>query len=603
MDDGEFRLLQIEPAESLTTQIKARLFKASLDIPPVYEAVSYRWEGMKNAHSIIVNGTQFSVMDNVFSFLLELRRQAFPTSPTVWIDSVCINQNCTDDRNQQVQLMGRIYSKARVVRIWLGIESDDANKAFELVHRCGPADTPLKQVVAWNVINDEVGAKALINLLRRDYWNRMWVFQEIVLAKDAVVHCGQLQAPWPNFMWLDLVSSRHTLWHPAQVTKPWISEFRKTLFTITQFCVSLDEAHHVNNVLYPTRHLLCQDPRDKLFALRGVCDALTGMVKVDYSVPARDVFTAFAMNQILADDKLSALLTAGLWNPLNGEDINLPSWVPDLRGMSGVDTRYLAGTYADSFDADGGASSCYKMLYAVKPDDFLKADGNSIFKVRAIILDLVQIHRPLKEFAHSASARKRLIETFCLMLDDGGFSERRLSQLFECLIFGDKATLHLMKHTVTELHVQEKVRRLVLGFYEDLCQLFGPDQAFIDFLALLEHRFEGFEPFAEEVHFCGPGLLRLYQVEFLGRAAEGTDRQATALFLTADGRLGIGPHSVQQDDKVVIVRGCRVPLVLRRFRNQYRLVGPIYVSGIMQGEALWLHGRSDSANFGPIQLV
>lgn len=106
--DGEFRLLQIEPAKDVTTPISARIFKASLNDPPIYEAVSYRWEWTKDAPCIMVNGVKFPVMDNVVSFLSEFRRQAFPASPILWIDSVCINQSCTEDRNIQVQLMGKI---------------------------------------------------------------------------------------------------------------------------------------------------------------------------------------------------------------------------------------------------------------------------------------------------------------------------------------------------------------------------------------------------------------------------------------------------------------------------------------------------------------
>lgn len=595
--------MQIEPAKDVTTPISARIFKASLNDPPTYEAVSYRWEWTKDAPCIMVNGVKFPVMDNVVSFLSEFRRQAFPASPILWIDSVCINQSCTQDRNIQVQLMGKIYSKASVVRMWLGIESDHADEAFELIRRCGPMNSMLQEVAARSVINDEAGAKALTRLLRRDYWNRMWVFQEIVLAKKAVVHCGKLRAPWSNFRWLDLVSSNHKLWLPTQVEHPWIFELRRALFTIAHFCVSSAEACHVNNVLHPTRHLLCQDPRDKLFALRGVCKALVGMVKVDYSVPVRDVFTAFAMNQILADGNLSALLTAGLWNPANGDDISLPSWVPDLRGMGGVDIRYLAANYMSSFDADGSLSY-QRYKYSVKRNNFFRRKGVSTLKIQAILVGSVHRHRSLNGIAHSETGRKILIKGFCSSPGDRSLSKGRLRQLFQGLIFGDKTTL--MKHTSSGRHIQERARRLVLGFYEDLCQLFHPESAFVDFLRAFDEDApdsRGSQSLLEEAELCEPDQLRLYQMEYLGRAAETTDRQATSLFLTVDGRLGIGPRSVETGDMIVIVRGCRVPLALRQHASGYKLVGPVYVSEIMQGEALRPNEGGGSPEFESIRLV
>lgn len=600
--DGEFRLLQIEPAKNIATPISARIFTATLNDPPTYEAVSYRWECTRDAPCIMVNGVEFPVMENVVSLLSEFRRQAFPASPTLWIDSVCINQSCTEDRNTQVQLMGKIYSKASVVRMWLGTESDHADEAFELIRRCGPMNSISQDVLAQSVINDEAGAKALTRLLRRDYWNRMWVFQEIVLANKAVVHCGKLRAPWSNFRWLDLVSSNHKLWLPAQVERPWLFELRRALFTIAHFCVSSAEACHVNNVLHSTRHLLCQDPRDKLFALRGVCEALVGMVKVDYSVPVRDVFTAFAMNQILADGNLSALLTAGLWNPVNGDDINLPSWVPDLRGMCGVDIRYLAANFMNSFDADGSLSST-NYTFSVKRNDFFRNDGVSTLNVQAILVGFVYRHRSLNGIAHSKTGRKRLIKALCSSPGDRKLSAGRLHQLFEGLIFGDKTTL--MKHTSSERHIQERARRLVLGFYEDLCRLFHHEPAFIDFLRSFDEGApgsQGSESLLEEAQLSEPDQLHLFRMEYLGRAAETTDRQATALFLTVDGRLGIGPRSVQNDDMIVIVRGCRVPLALRRNASDCKLVGPVYVSGIMQGEVVRSH-EGVFPGFEPIRLL
>lgn len=602
--DGEFRLLQIEPAENGTAEINGQLFKASLDNPPPYEAVSYRWERTKEPHFIRVNGVEFLVMRNVYLMLSEFRRQSYPFSPIFWIDSVCINQSCISDRNNQVQLMGKIYSKSSLVRMWTGTESDFADQAFDLICRCGPADQKSEELVAAAVIENEAGTKALTKLLKRDYWNRMWVFQEIVLAREAVVHCGQLHAPWSTFRWLDAVSSKHVLWLPAQIERPWILELRRALFRIAHFCISPLEARHINNVVHPTRHLLCQDPRDKLYALRGVCEALKGIVKVDYSVPVRDVFKAFAQRQILQDGNLSTLLTAGIWNPLNGNDINLPSWVPDLRGMGGVDIRYLAGNHTSSFDANGSTFSLYNAFYPIKHNDFLEDDGSSILSIHATLFDCIEGHRPLQGILHSDTGRRELFKTFCFSIDDGTFSIWRLRQIFECLIFGDKRTL--LQHPPAERHIHERARRLVLGYYQDLCQLFGPDPVFGKFFELFEcctSASEGCRPLKEEARLCNKNSLHLNHMEYLGRAAETTDRQETVLFITADGRLGVGPRSVQQDDVVVIVRGCRVPLALRRHATYYRLVGPVYMSGVMEGEYVRSHEQSGSLSFEPIQLV
>lgn len=601
---GEFRLLQIEPAKDCTAQIIARLYKTSLDDDPAYEAVSYRWEQTSNSHSIMVNGIEFPVPSNVLSLLSEFRRQSFPSSPVFWVDSVCIDQSCTLDRNKQVQLMGQIYSKAGLVRMWIGTESDLADQAFELVRRCGPVDEISKEQVASNIILHKTGTKALTKLLRRSYWNRMWVFQEIVLAKHAVVHCGKLQVPWSNFRWLDIVSSEHSLWLTAQVKHPWIFDFRKALFTIAHFCVSPAEACHINNVLHPTRHLLCQDPRDKLYALRGVCRAMAGIVRVNYSVSVRDVFTAFAKSQILADQNLSALLTAGLWNPLNGYNIDLPSWAPDLRGMGGVDIRYLAGHQTGSFRAGEGSRYRDDLLTTFNQQSFSDKNGYRVLNVKAILSDYIQRYTSIQGMAHSDIDRKKLINSFCLLDFDDRSSMRRLRQLFEGLIFGDRTTL--MTNEPSELQIQERARRLVLGFYYDLCQLFGPHPVFNDFLDSFKSSTpQGSKSLRKEIQLCDRDVLKLNRMEYLGRAAGTTDQMASAraLFLTVDGNLGIGPHDVQQDDVVALVGGCGVPLVLRQYPIFYELVGPAYVSGVMHGEGVLTREPSQGAIVQSIQLV
>lgn len=63
-----------------------------------------------------------------------------------------------------------------------------------------------------------------------------------------------------------------------------------------------------------------------------------------------------------ADRDLSALVTAGLWNPAYGGDIDLPSWVPDLRGVQGVDMRYLAGNFLEHFNAGDSFEADFRFL-------------------------------------------------------------------------------------------------------------------------------------------------------------------------------------------------------------------------------------------------
>ncbi|KAH7024717.1 uncharacterized protein B0I36DRAFT_352922 [Microdochium trichocladiopsis] len=57
------------------------------------------------------------------------------------------------------------------------------------------------------------------------------------------------------------------------------------------------------------------------------------------------------------------------------------------------------------------------------------------------------------------------------------------------------------------------------------------------------------------------------------------------LFSTKAGRLGLGSHLVESGDLCCVVHGCSVPLILRRDRHGYRMLGAAYVQGFIIGES------------------
>jgi hypothetical protein len=86
---------------------------------------------------IHLNGCTFAVRTNLWSCLHYIRK--YQQSPSahcawryIWVDAICINQVNTEERNQQVQLMDRIFSQATEVSAWLG-EDDSADMSCSLI--------------------------------------------------------------------------------------------------------------------------------------------------------------------------------------------------------------------------------------------------------------------------------------------------------------------------------------------------------------------------------------------------------------------------------------------------------------------------------------
>ena len=63
----------------------------------------------------------------------------------LWIDSICINQSDLAEKSSQVNLMRRIYRKAKRVIVWLGKDGRGDHKAVEesICHLAELADKPM----------------------------------------------------------------------------------------------------------------------------------------------------------------------------------------------------------------------------------------------------------------------------------------------------------------------------------------------------------------------------------------------------------------------------------------------------------------------------
>ncbi|KAI8292791.1 Heterokaryon incompatibility protein 6, OR allele [Colletotrichum sp. SAR11_240] len=180
-------------------------------------ALSYVWGPPTPVQHIFLNGHQFPVGPNLFQALLHLRpneriRQGFK----LWIDAICINQEDIAERSAQVGRMRDIYAAAWQVIIWLGPEADDSELGMSALswisarnRTPSPYDGFYREstkidarplFIIWGTFKSPLKKtvyKALFSLLSRPYWQRMWILQEVAMARpDAPVVCGKSCLPW-----------------------------------------------------------------------------------------------------------------------------------------------------------------------------------------------------------------------------------------------------------------------------------------------------------------------------------------------------------------------------------------------------------------------
>ena len=109
----QFRLLkfpqnQIEHAH----QIKCEIRTFDLLSAPAYYALSYTWGPSTPVFRILIDGCFLEIGRNLSEFCKEWCYRAKEKTEYIWADQLCINQVDTLERNHQVELMSRIFSKA-----------------------------------------------------------------------------------------------------------------------------------------------------------------------------------------------------------------------------------------------------------------------------------------------------------------------------------------------------------------------------------------------------------------------------------------------------------------------------------------------------------
>ncbi|KAF2191691.1 HET-domain-containing protein [Zopfia rhizophila CBS 207.26] len=337
-----FRLLELISGRSLYADIQCRLRDYQFDSAPPYEALSYTWGDDENECRISMNGLPSYVRPNLLGALRHLRQPR--STRIIWIDAMCINQNSAEEKSVQVPLMGKIYTGAERVIVWLDEETFDSGMAIDFIpHLTVVARVDVETVWLSLLSQDEFlrQMSSLIHLFSRPWWKRTWVIQEVALAKDVVVLCGSRHIPWSTIhffimAWMDIKYAPHH-WRSSRLQT---TALRTLGMLISGFSEALarqrlalrtnslaPESFELSNLLWSFKYRSVTNPRDKIYGLLGLLN--DHGVQVDYSKSSEDIYVSFFCSCLLEDGGLDWFrwMTGECREP---KKLNLPSWVPDF---------------------------------------------------------------------------------------------------------------------------------------------------------------------------------------------------------------------------------------------------------------------------------
>ena len=194
LGDQDIRLLHLHPeAHGSLAPIRCSLVPSTLAESSEYEALSYMWGSEIDLKTLYIDGKECPVRDNLWQALHHLR---LPTKTRIlWVDALSINQNDNSERNHQVSQMGMIYRQAKTVLVWLGqpkLSDTTRESGFEPLQRELSAfredrpkrrDSSLRSSMVYSRLLD------VRNVCLAEYWSRLWIIQEVVLASDIKLIC------------------------------------------------------------------------------------------------------------------------------------------------------------------------------------------------------------------------------------------------------------------------------------------------------------------------------------------------------------------------------------------------------------------------------
>lgn len=515
--------------------------EVSLDDLPDYIAISYCWgDSTEVARLKFKNGLTLPISQTLLDLFNSSSKEH--STFTVWIDAICIDQKNLAERESQVLLMGRVYSSAKEVFLWLGDSDKITQRAFHFME---------------NGRGDQADLESVLLLLGRPWFQRVWVIQEITVARNIRIGCGDDRIDFNRFS--DCV---FTVWNEFLGLGNYDDDdpAQRGLWCVTRVIHIRNDFHEDGGenekevsyeiLLQAAFHCEATDKRDMVFAFRGIADKRP-VPKPNYSISEEQVFTETAEALLCNGESLDLLVLCGVGN--TERPPNLPTWAPNLRYHS----------YSEPLVPCDRAGWKAGGLLQRSP----QIDTTPAHQLRLQVKRIDQVDVICPPFqSWSVAGQKAAVDAVWklrLRLSEDISEEVWMDQMMSTLIFGidiDDEPLEVNTPEWTEYR---------------------------------EHFTEWFEWLRSSS--TEEDLSKITHNKYHRTIGPRVDDEVA--FMTSHGLLCIGTSAIAIGDVICTVPGCRIPLVLRpdtvTSDNGMRspqaqtwiLVGWCFAEGLMFGEA------------------
>jgi hypothetical protein len=332
--NDSIRLIELSPGTSEDPYVHCNITRRRLSDPMLrYEAISYTWGDPRDLETLSCGGynAELLVTRNCYDALRSLRRS--DQARTIWIDAISINQHSILERNAQVCMMGRIYASSFRVVVYLGEETQGSQLLFEEIAMADSLYQSTQSFEGRPVPNAEL-VHELDDLLHRPWFSRIWVIQEVYVAKEVMMMCGTSHGSMLALYECIFGYRNNRVTRSIAPISVYITDH-----TSSESVTEGDTAGSIWRLLSRTRECGATDPRDKIFALKAlVADDRQELDKfVDYSWSVETLFKKVTMF-LLPCVKIWLLLAVR-----HPHTLKMPSWMPDWSGNSDPNDTWYDG--------------------------------------------------------------------------------------------------------------------------------------------------------------------------------------------------------------------------------------------------------------------
>lgn len=521
------RLLKLHPGTS--RWLRCSLLTTCDDPPPEYEAVSCVWGSQTDLRSIYLDKRLYFVTANLFRALHRMRLR--DRDRMLWIDALVINQSDLAERTIEVGKMSTIFSRAEGTLVWLGQGNSQIEQDMGTLVNCNVEKVDLS--------TEGIGQQmrfAVDRILGLTYWDRAWVVQELMYSNElgVLLLYGSTSLEWDHFVKIvDKGIQKICL------------EWSDMTFGEVKLAIRPGSGRRKEHMRLPTWldnyccRRNCTEPRDRVFAFHGCFPPeVRACVRIDYTRSMERIALDITLAWIDSERDLDFLSQIGCREKWTSSQ-HVPTWVPNYFCTPTITSGLSSATPSKS-TSQTTSTPCCRVL-----------DNCSVLEVNGLWLGSINaISKPPSE-----KSRVEGLDTYLL------------DSILRC------------EGLINDL--EPGLRELVSICFdrEDLEVKFAEGPHIVQNIAAAYDfsRDEG------TLYYIGALISRFFSVRRVSFRFAPVESSRLAQKGSVSIPFGFGTLELKVGDRVCLVVGCRLPLILRSVGEQYMVIGSAHVFGFHSG--------------------